>query len=39
MTKADQKKMDEVLRRMLTTKPKPHKDSRLGAKVSDKPNT
>lgn len=30
MTDTDQKKMDEVLRRMLATPPKPHKDSKLG---------
>jgi hypothetical protein len=28
MTEPDQKKMDDVLRRMLATKPKPHKDSK-----------
>jgi hypothetical protein len=33
MTKADQKREDDVLRRMLATKPKPHKDEPKKRKV------
>ena len=32
MTEADQKREDDVLRRMLATKPKPHKDSKKAQK-------
>jgi hypothetical protein len=33
MTEADQKPEDDVLRRMLATKPQPHKDRKLNNEV------
>ena len=37
MTEADQKKMDDVLRRMLATKPRPHKDEPSRKRNSQEP--
>jgi hypothetical protein len=37
MTEADQKREDDVLRRMLATKPKPHDQMKTGKKSQPKP--
>jgi hypothetical protein len=38
MTEADQKREDDVLRRMLATKPRPHKDSKQPRKAGESKN-
>jgi hypothetical protein len=37
MTEADQKREDDVLRRMLSMKPKPHDQMKTGQKSGPKP--